>query len=246
MLEHADTLSSELPETKPKLKRSAELFSPRSNPLLHLNEKIFILLLTRGTSFSISDDVEKLHTRGISPESENILKSMVLHFNGSKKTFSQVVNDLNAKNTKDSPLAFSNMEASTIIETIQSGVKGDLDTVIFRANEGKANCLEFSLVMQLIAEIFYSKEVADAQLLAFTEYSSLFSNKEQKSRHFYLFAKRETESGPKYFLTMYGGRERELTREEAVKKAEQAATSNQRGVENIYRGFVTLIDSSEK
>jgi hypothetical protein len=228
------------------LVKATELVKPTHNPLLRIHEKLLVLALTRGASFLPSPHPELVKMKGLSKESEENLIRVVTFFDGSRRGFGQMINEISSKNTSNCFTLLDNLIEPIPIAMAKAGIAGDLDGVIDKVSQGKGNCLESSLVIQLIAIVFYPDEILDAQLLAFSGNENVFGGKTNKRfRHFSLFTRKRTHNGESLFsVTTYGGGENLLTRDEATEKVEKAKAENDLERLSKYTGFLTLVDRS--
>lgn len=232
-----DRLST--PEKQPSTQEAYSLLEVDENPLLLSREKFFLKRLLRDCAISPSSEVSSARIDGISAESKKLLEWMIKsETEGQKKSPGTLLGSMNPPdwgpnleiNKSHIPGFFDYWKMYFL------GISGNLDGVIKRVSEKKGNCLEYSVVMQLLLKTYYPNQVPEAQILAFSSFD--------QSRHFYLQHKLVEDNVEHNFLTLYKAHPRRRTREDALEEIQEGQTGKRADLSAIYTAYVKLLDHS--
>ncbi len=235
----SENLTLPSPEKPVTNLEASRLLEVDANPLLLGREKLFIKRLLSGCSVAPSSEVTQVEITGISAESKKAIEWMVL-WDGHKRSPQELLAFMNPRDLGPQ-VEFNKSHVPELLDSLKlyfAGVTGNLDSIIERVTNKKGNCLEYSLVMQLVLKAYYPVEVADAQLLAFSSFDY--------SRHYYLYHKVVVEELDINFLTLFKGHTRWRSREEAEEKIREGSTGKQADQAAIYASFLQLVDYSLK
>jgi hypothetical protein len=232
--------------TQPERRSAAELLAPGSNPLLTFQEKMYVRMLVRGTSFEPSERPDAVEQRGLSQRSMELLHKLILTEDGRKKSFAEATGNLRQKPNADvhPHVRDTDTKLSRALVTVTSGISGDLNGVVERVCTGQANCLEAAVVLQLVARVFYPEEISKAQLLAYSTEGASSAN--LMHREFALFTQEQDSTGRRSFLNRYMGQAKEYSKEMALQIAQQARDGKAKGMEELFVGFVRLMEQGEQ
>ena len=223
-----------------------DILKPSENPLLRPREVLFTKALVRKANILLpATNSGEARMQGISLEAQKVLQNMIVSSSDRKKRdFTSMIASVNALNP-------SSGFCTNPINMLESGIKGDLSTVIENVSRGEGNCFEFNLIMQLIGKVYYSDEIKDVQLLPYETVNNMTVGGHSipvTSRHFLLFNTCQTASGLQYELTApgRGGRTRVVTRGDIMENVLIATNTGRADMKSIYKGVITLIDLAEK
>ncbi len=226
------------PEKQFLYQEASRLLEVGENPLLLGREKLFIKRLLQGCSIVSSSEVSEVQIQGISTKSKDMLDWMVVK-DGHKKSPHEVLESMNPRDT--GPMVEQNKShVPGLMDSLKlylSGITGNMNGVIERVAKKDGNCLEYSLIMQLVLKAYFPNEVPDAQLLAFSSFDY--------SRHYYLYHRIVVEELDINFLTLFKGHTRWRSRADAEEKIIEDNTGKQADQAAIYKAFITLIDHSQ-
>lgn len=204
-----------------------ELFNISNNPTLSKLEKGIAMGITRGVTIKHTGNSREVEINGLNRESQETLKNMAFEENGQRRNYLETASYYNSIVERDSSFAV------THVRMAMESSMNNFDNTVRRVQEGKGNCLEFGLVMQLLAKMYYSDDIEKVLPLGYT--------KPGGSRHFYVYIRERNQSEVVNYMMVYRGNVEQVDNEKATRRLGLATKKNRKDVQSIYEGYLKLL-----